>query len=150
MEKSEGCMSRDIAILDMSQPAVRELAIQQIKRSRGLVWYCCKRCRKQRSLSQNSFYWSAIIPIIASGLSEVTGEDWDNDRTHDFLKARFLSVDVADKDGVVIGYVVRSTTALTTGEFSNYVSDIQVWAKDYLGITVPALRTSKTETAIRG
>jgi len=32
-------MARDTAILDMSQPAVRELVIQQVKRTRGLAWH---------------------------------------------------------------------------------------------------------------
>jgi len=138
-------MPRDVTILDFSQPAVRELVVEKVKRMRGFCSFLLKRCKEQRSKKQNSMYWTAIVPVVAGGLAEVNGEEWDDDRAHEFMKDRFLSIGIPDKNGEIIGHVVRSTTSLTKSEFSKYVDEISEWALDYLGVKVPRSQQAEQE-----
>lgn len=77
---------------------------------------------KKRSLKQNSYYWGAIVPMIAEEVGMLEEE------VHDALRLMFLK----DRTGKL--ETIRSTTQLTTGQFVEYLFDIQVWASSFLNI----------------
>jgi hypothetical protein len=84
----------------------------------------------RRTLSQNSFYWSQIVPTVAHFLSEATGQFIDSDQAHYVLKCTFIG-----KDETPLGPVPRSSRALSVEEFSTYVDRISAycaseWALD--------------------
>lgn len=75
--------------------------------------------KPKRTEQQNRFYWGAYLPKIA----EETGEK-DLDRLHELFKGKFLTEGVVE----VLGEKVRmkkSTTALSVGDFSQYITDIE-------------------------
>lgn len=70
--------------------------------------------KKQRSDSQNKYYWSMVVPIF----SEITG--YEKDEAHDVLKAMFLRREVALPNGRTVE-VVGSSADLDTKAFHEYV-----------------------------
>lgn len=94
--------------------------------------------KRNRSTSQNSYYWACVVPVIAhmltASLQEITpgAEGVSNDEAHDALKRRFLGKEV------IAGLeVVRSTTGLSTVGFSDYVELCRQFAAE-AGFYIPA------------
>jgi hypothetical protein len=76
--------------------------------------------KPKRTLQQNAYYWGAYLPLIA----EQTGEN-DIDHLHELFKGKFLTKEIVE----VLGEKVRikgSTTKLSKGEFSNFITSIQL------------------------
>ena len=82
--------------------------------------------RKRRSKSQNQYVWGIVYEVI----SESTG--YTTDEVHEAMKMLFLRV---HRDG--LPDTVRSTSDLTTAEFSDYVDKIKRWASEKLGCYIP-------------
>lgn len=81
--------------------------------------------RNTRSLSQNSFYWGVVIPLLADHCG------YDREELHDALKFRFLRVH-EDTDLPT----VRSTASLNTKEFGEYLDDVIRLAAE-MGVVIP-------------
>jgi hypothetical protein len=82
-----------------------------------------------RSLSQNAYYW-ALLRIISSdtGINE--------DEIHSALKMKFLRCNYT-RDMFKLE-TVRSTTSLSTLEFSEYIDKIKQFSQDFFGIILPS------------
>ena len=95
------------------------------------------KAKKKRSNPQNSYYWGVVIPIVKSGLVDI-GYKMTSERTHDFLKERFLKEDLVNEEtGEVIGTVSKSTAELTTSQFMDYLAEIQQFSAEFLGVQIP-------------
>ncbi len=90
---------------------------------------------KQRSLPQNSFYHGVVVPMVYAGLKDAGFTVRHEDDAHDIMKRLFLTVR-EEKNGLAVERV-RSTTELSTTEFIEYIQMIQVWAMDYLNVSIP-------------
>lgn len=77
--------------------------------------------RKARTLSQNSYFHSVIVPILA----EAAGDD-DMKAT---LKKRFL------RDGATGR--IRGTSTLSTAEFSEFIDRCVRLGAEFYGVTIP-------------
>lgn len=82
-----------------------------------------KRYRKKRTNRQNSLYW-----LWLNFIAEETGSD--PDELHVYFKSKYL----LDRSGKIP--VVKSTTRLTTVEFSEYMDKITREVAN-VGITLP-------------
>ena len=88
----------------------------------------------KRTEAQNRYYWGAYLPMI----SAETGNDIDD--LHILFKGKFLSKGVVE----VLGHKVRqarSTTELTAGQFSEYISRIE----ELTGVLAPPTEDYKGE-----
>ena len=89
-----------------------------------------RRAKRNRSNSQNSYYWGVVIPLIAEEIGELINED-----VHNILREKFL------KKGVdILGNryeIVRSTADLSTMEFEKYLKEIRLWASMELSVKIP-------------
>ena len=95
------------------------------------------KAKKKRSKPQNAFYWGVVVPIVKHGLFDI-GYKLTNERTHDFLKERFLKEDLVNEDtGEVLGSVSKSTTELTTTQFMEYMAEITQFSAEFLGVQIP-------------
>lgn len=83
--------------------------------------------RKSRSLQQNAYYWGVLIDILAN----YTG--YEPDEMHDALRWQFLRV----HRGNGLPDTVKSTTALTTAEFEEYLEKVRRWAATDHSVYVP-------------
>lgn len=91
---------------------------------------------KSRSINQNQYYWSVVVPMVYDGLRAAGFDAVRNkEDAHTILKSLFLKV-TEERNGVKIEKVL-STTELTTIGFSEYLMNIFTWAFDYLNISIP-------------
>jgi hypothetical protein len=85
-----------------------------------------RRKRKKRSNNQNAYVWGVAYEI----LSNFTG--YSPEEVHDMCKWMFLK-----KRNEGMPDTVRSTTELTTVEFSEYVDNIVRWANEKMDVYIP-------------
>lgn len=88
-----------------------------------------RREQQVRTLAQNRYYWSVVVPIFG----EWSGED--KDAAHETLKSLHLVVE----HELPTGELVRKageTKVLTIEEFSQYVERVCVWLAQQ-GVYVP-------------
>jgi hypothetical protein len=84
---------------------------------------------KQRSNNQNAYYWGVVVKMIADEIGE------DTETVHELLKDKFNRSEIIIKGNPET--VSKSTTELSTEEFNQYIEKIQIWAANFLGITIP-------------
>jgi hypothetical protein len=77
-----------------------------------------ERKKSKRSDPQNKYYWSCVVPIVQQGLKDL-GHKLSREDVHLFLRNRFLKED------------------LLSGDFADFVSDIQQFGAEILGIVIP-------------
>jgi hypothetical protein len=82
--------------------------------------------KNRRSLSQNAYYWSAVV------------HDLTLEETHDFLKGRFNAKEIINTDTGEVISVPRSTTELNKTQFGEYIEKIQQFSIEYLGVNIPS------------
>ena len=82
--------------------------------------------KKFRTNPQNRYYFGVLIPIIA----EWSGNK--KDEVHEYLKAKFLF----DKSGKIPR--IKSTTELSTKEFSKYWEEITLFFAESFQVVIPA------------
>ena len=92
---------------------------------------------KKRSLEQNSYYWGVIIPITKNSINESWGEVWNTEKTHEFLKSKFLFYEKINQETGEIIRVPKSTTENTTTEQENYCSEIKEFLKEWFNVDCP-------------
>jgi hypothetical protein len=93
--------------------------------------------KSKRSLSQNAYYWGAVVKMVQEGLKDM-GHDVTMDETHDFLKARFNSMEVINFETGEVLTIPKSTAQLNKEAFGIYIDNIQRFASEYLGIVIPS------------
>ena len=92
----------------------------------------------KRSLPQNSYYWSAVVPIVKDGLRANGFNDVKtNGDAHMVLKHLFLKRHIKSEISDELIVVETSTTELNKEGFNIYLEDIYQWASTYLGIVIP-------------
>jgi len=92
---------------------------------------------KKRSLEQNSYYWAVIIPITKNAINESWGEVWNTEKTHEFLKSKFLFYEKINQETSEIIRVPKSTTENTTIEQENYYFEIREFLKEWFNVDCP-------------
>lgn len=85
--------------------------------------------RGKRTSPQNAWYWT-IVGIVS--------RETDNtkDVIHRFFKKEFLGYDIKEIGGKRIA-IVRSSSSLTTEEFTEYLNNVEAFAATELGIILP-------------
>lgn len=88
-----------------------------------------------RSLRQNRFYWSAVLPQI----SDQAPGRWTVDAWHELFKRQILGYEViraqvAGRKRPTIYRRLRSTTALTVKQMSDYLDKVMAMAANDLGV----------------
>lgn len=103
-----------------------QLALQNFEGKRCEI--TINKQKSTRSLQQNKYYWSGVVPILSIELG------YSKDEIHDLLKYKFL------KRNIIVGneeeIIVKSTTELTKSEFMEFIASIQQWAAE-LNIIIP-------------
>ena len=95
--------------------------------------------KNKRSLSQNSYYWACVVPMVYAALRN---EGYDDVKTeedaHEIMKELFLKQQIASKKkgGEVLEFS-RSTTDLNKEQFSEYLESIWRWAAEFLNTVIP-------------
>lgn len=125
-------------IVNLSDKHAKQAVVQSILAKQGPHRISIVKYRPRRSDRQNAFYHAVYVPLFAEWWSENEGEVVSRDQAHEMLKSKFLSRDYADRrTGEVISRAARSTTSLSTEEFSAYLDSIAKFLAEFCGIVVP-------------
>lgn len=99
------------------------------------------RKKKTRSNNQNRYYWGVVIPVIKQGLIDAGFNRSivnDSNLVHEFLKNMFCpKIELVNEDTGEVLTLPPTTTSNTTTQMMEYFQDIQIWAAEKLGISVP-------------
>ena len=88
---------------------------------------------RQRNAAQNRFYWGAVLKQITEQ-AWVNGRQFDKDTWHEyFARAYGVCEEMTLPDGEII-VRRKSTAAMSVGEFSAYLEQIQAHAAAELGV----------------
>jgi hypothetical protein len=85
--------------------------------------------KKKRTEDSNRYYFGVVVKMIAEEMGET------KDEAHAFLTTMFLKDYKTVKEKQYV--IVRSTTSLSTKEFSKYSEECKQWASMELGIFIP-------------
>lgn len=93
------------------------------------VWVTVGKKQRDRTLSQNAWYWAAILPII----SDWSGHDVDD--LHEIFKKKFLPPKFVDWNGTDVE-IPSSSAKLSTKEFTDYIERIRAEVAES-GVIIP-------------
>ena len=95
---------------------------------------------RKRSLSQNDYYWSVVVPMCRVGLYNAGYDEIKQDQdAHKALKNLFIPKDGKKLEG--------TTTKLTVVGMNQYLESICKWAAEYLSIVIPTPNQELMELA---
>lgn len=95
-----------------------------------------ERVFKRRSNEQNSYYWGVVVQMVYNGLIDAGWEITNKDQAHEIIKDLFFISEIANKKtGELMS--IKTTTKSSTFEFMTKLAEIQKWASEYLGISIP-------------
>lgn len=125
-------------IIDLDNTDNKRRLMLQIGTLRGVYEVDIQPRRLTRSLAQNRYWWAVVCQSFSDFLKEQDYEACSLEMGHEILKAKFLMVPLVDPTtGEVIAHRVRSTTELTTAEFSEFMDNARAWLQDFFGIITP-------------
>jgi len=122
------------------QPVIKpERIMDQLARFKGDVTITIAREKRKRTTNQNAYYWAVVVEMGA-GFCGYTPE-----QMHDAFRGRFLQIHNPDP----IPDSVKSTTELSTTEFSNYVEQCRQLLAE-MGVITPDPDIDYAETKMKG
>lgn len=86
--------------------------------------------RRKRTAAQNRRYWSGGVLAQVAAQAVVGGRQFSAETWHEQFKRMFIGVEELP-DGSVIG---KSSTKLTTAEFSEFCTQVEAYAASELGV----------------
>lgn len=90
----------------------------------------------KRSLQQNA-YLHLLFTIFTESLNDL-GNEFTIDEVKELCKAKFLLVDVMNKEtGECLGQRIKGTSEMTKTELNVFIENIIRWAADYFSIVLP-------------
>src|SRR5688500_16834866 len=96
--------------------------------------------KNNRSLPQNAYYWSCVVPLVKDGLRDAGYDEIKTEEdAHEVMKRLFLRQQIgsAKKGGEVLEFT-RSTTQLTKEMFNEYLESIWKWSAEFLNVNIPS------------
>ncbi len=97
--------------------------IQSLKT--GYYDFVVRKPKKNRTLRQNRYYWGVVVKVLADHFG------YTIDEMHEALKWKFLQ----KKDAPLP--TVKSTTELSTVEFTDYLESVWRWAATEYSVYIP-------------
>lgn len=123
----------------------RNIVLEAIKSFEGKeVLITLEKATKQRSNSQNKYYWGVLIPILQNCIKESWGEIWSKEKTHDFCKMQFNFIERINESTGEIVRVPKSTTENTTTAQEELHSEIRNFIFEWFNVQVPLPNESIT------
>lgn len=87
--------------------------------------------RRKRTQPQNRRYWGNGVLAQIAAQAVVEGQQFSTEAWHEMFKRMFIGVEELP-DGSVIG---KSSTELTTAEFSEFCAKVEAYAATERGVT---------------
>jgi hypothetical protein len=109
----------------------------QIQKLKGLYEVSIHPRQITRTLSQNRYYFAAVVGPFAEWLRETQGDNFiDSEQAHEMLKWKILGpTEIHNAEGEVETLPPRSRT-LETAEFGEYIEKCAAWLAEFCEIVV--------------
>lgn len=119
-------------VLNMSDMPTKRKLMSMIGKMTGLWEVSIKKRTLTRTLTQNGYYFVAVVTPFAEWIKEEWGDsDVSVEQAHEVLKEKILG---KRKVGGI--EIPRSTRTLDTKEFGEYVDKCAAWLAEFCGIVV--------------
>lgn len=103
----------------------------------GLYEVTIKPRKLTRSLSQNAYYWVAVVQPFAEWLKDEWGERVELEQAHELLKHKILgSKELVSRSTGEVIEITRSSRGLDTAEFGEFIDSAANWLAEFTGIVV--------------
>lgn len=86
--------------------------------------------RRKRTKAQNRRYWGKGVLAQVAEQAVVGGKQYSAETWHEMFKRMFIGVEELP-DGQVVG---KSSSGLTTSEFSDFCTQVEAYAASELGV----------------
>ncbi len=96
-----------------------------------------ERSYNKRSDAQNGYYWACVIEEIRDCFEEFWGERWSTAQAHDFNKGIFFGETKVNEDTGTIVVQPGNSSACTTVEFEEVMTEIRQWFALEFGWVIP-------------
>lgn len=125
-------MSRkESLVLNMDDLETKRKLMSMVGKMSGLWEVWLKKRKLTRTLSQNSYYWAAVVTPFKEWIKEEWGEEVESEQAHELLKEKILG---RQKVGEM--ELSPSTRKLDTTEFGEYIEGCARWLAEFTGIVV--------------
>ena len=103
-----------------------------------------KKLTRQRTTSQNRWYWGCIVPLIAEHCGY---QPYEHEALHDELVRKFLGL--RPEPNPLGLRISTSDPEFTTADFAEYCDQVRIWAATDLGVVIPDPNTVEVPAAKR-
>ncbi len=94
---------------------------------------------RKRSLRQNAYYWTVVVPMVKRGLYDIGFDEVQTDEdAHELLKKQFIRRQFVNKQTGEVVTITGSSVKLTIPEFNEYIENICRWSLEYLNVHIPS------------
>lgn len=94
---------------------------------------------RKRSLKQNAYYWTVVVPMVRRGLYDIGFDEVQTDEdAHELLKKQFIRRQFVNKNTGEIVTITGSSTKLKIPEFNEFIESICRWSLEYLNVKIPS------------
>lgn len=125
--------------LNMSDQLQKQDFLRKVGALKGLWEIILKERKHIRSIPQNAWYWSCIVPALQEALKE-QGELVTGEGAHEIMKSRFLKTETRIVNEITgeeeQQLHVRSTAELNTKEFAEYCDHCIRFIAEWFNVTV--------------
>lgn len=125
-------------VVNMDSLPTKRKFMQAVQTMTGL-WEISMKPRKfTRSLSQNSYYWAAVVTPFTDWLRSEWGDSFITpEQAHEVLKEKVLGIkELVNKETGDVIEITRSSKALDTHEFGEFIDNAAAWLAEFTGIVV--------------
>lgn len=94
---------------------------------------------RKRSLPQNAYYWSVVVPLIRRGLYDAGYDEVrTNDDAHEVIKQVHLKRNIVNKQTGELIEIAGHTSKLTIPEFNEFIEAVCKWSAEWLNVYIPS------------
>lgn len=111
--------------------------LQGVQGLSGLWEVTLKQRKYTRSLSQNAYWWVAVVQPFSEWLTSEWGEPVELEQAHELLKHKILGTkELVNKSTGETIEITRSSRQLDTKEFGDFIEEAAQWLAQFTGIVV--------------
>ncbi len=125
-------------VLNFDNTPTKRRFMERIQTMKGLWEISMKPRRFTRSLSQNAYYWAALVTPFTEWLRTEWGDSSIQvEQAHELLKTKILGTkELVNKQTGEEIQITRSSKMLDTHEFGEFIEQAAAWLAEFTGIVV--------------
>jgi hypothetical protein len=125
-------------VVNMDNLSVKRRFMQKVQTMNGLWEISMKPRKLTRSLSQNAYYFAAVVSPFCDWLRSEWGDSTVTlEQAHEVLKQKILGTkELTNKETGEVIEITQSSKALDTREFGEFIEKAAAWLAEFTGIVV--------------